>query len=99
MASRASQFVTRAKNAVSRFHRGADYETTMDLLTEHAHRVGRLSNRTISRAAQAVALNEIYALMEWVQAKAPAVVVSNQFANMIDLGDGNYVTPQRHIEY
>ena len=99
MANRADQFVTRARHAVSRFRHGADYETTMNLLTEHAHRVSRLNNRIVSHTAQAAAMSEIYGLMKWVQSRETPVIVSDQFANMIDLGDGNYVTPQRHTEY
>ena len=98
MTNRATQFVTRAKHAVSRFRQGADYETTMDLLAEHAHRVSRLNHRIVTHAQQAAALEEIYRLIEWVQAREVATVPADVLG-MIDLGDGNYVTPQRHVEY
>ena len=100
MSNRANQFVTRANSAVRKFQLGGiDYETTMNLLAEHASRVRRLNSRIVSTAAQAVALEDIYHLMEWVQSRGAPNVVSEQFASLTDLGDGNYVTPQRHVEF
>ena len=100
MTNAADRFVNRAKSTIRSFRVGRyDYEATMNLLTEHAHRVGRINHRVVSHAAQAHALSEIYHLIEWVQAKDSAVVTSDQFATMTALGDGNYVTPQRHAEY
>jgi len=99
MSNRATQFVTRSKSAVRKFRLGGiDYETTMDLLAEHAHRVSRLSPKIVTHAIKATALSEIYSLMEWVQAREVATVPADVL-EMIDLGDGNYVTPQRHVEY
>jgi hypothetical protein len=100
MNNRANQFVTRSKNATRRFQLGGiDYETAMNLLTEHAHRVSRLSNSVVSQKTQATAMAKIYDLMEWIQVRETPHVVSEQFDSLIDLGDGNYVTPQRHVEY
>jgi hypothetical protein len=99
MTNRATQFTTRSKSAVRKFRLGGiDYESTMDLLTEHAHRVSRLNPRVVMHAQQAAALDEIYGLIEWVQAREVATVPA-EVLEMIDLGDGNYVTPQRHVEY
>jgi hypothetical protein len=99
MTNRATQFTTRSKSAVRKFRLGGiDYESTMDLLTEHAHRVSGLNPRVVTHAQQAVALDEIYSLIEWVQAREVATVPA-EVLEMIDLGDGNYVTPQRHVEY
>ena len=99
MTNRATQFVNRARSTVRSFRvRRYDYETTMDLLAEHAHRVSRLDHRVVTHAKKAAALKEIYSLMEWVQAREVATVPADVLG-MIDLGDGNYVTPQRHVEY
>ena len=77
-----------------------DYEATMDLLTEHAHRVQRMQPRAAGgNAAQATALDEIYALMEQVQAQAPTFFEPDMGELMEHIGDGNYVTHPATIDY
>ena len=99
--NRSTQFTARARNAVSRFHLGSsDYENTMNLLTEHAFRVQRMLPRAAGgNAAQALALNDIYALMEQVQAKAPPIVEPDMGDLMEHIGDGNYVRHPATVNY
>jgi hypothetical protein len=99
--NRSTQFVNRARNAVSRFHLGgSDYEATMDLLTEHAYRVQRMNAHAAGgNAAQATALDEIYALMEQVQMRAPTFFEPDMGELMEHIGDGNYVTHPATIDY
>ena len=99
--NRSTQFVNRARNAVSRFHLGgSDYESTMDLLAEHAYRAQRLNSRVAGgAAAQMTALNDIYALMESVQAREPASFSSDMGELAELIGDGCYVTQPASIDY
>jgi hypothetical protein len=71
----------------------------MDLLTEHAYRVLQLNSRIVGIAAQMAAVEEIYRLMEWLQAHEAPHVVSDQFALLTNLGDGCYATPKRNPDY
>jgi hypothetical protein len=99
--NRFQQFVNRSQNAVTRFrHGGSDYEVTMNLLTEHAHRVRRLNHRVAGgTAAQATALNDIYALMEQVQALEPATFRPDVGELMEPIGNNCYVTRVANVDY
>ena len=99
--NRSTQFSSRARHTVLRFrHGGIDYETTMNLLTEHAYRVQRMNPKVAGgTAAQAIALSDIYSLMEWVQTRAPIFVEPVMGELMDPLGDANYVTRPATVNY
>jgi len=98
--NRATQFITRARNAYGRYRPDrVNYEEVADLIVKHAERIAALSPSIIDDDARQEALAQVYSFLGRLQERDSEVQPSEVGPLLMPIGEGCYVTLPARAEY